>query len=224
MSRRSGFTLIEMVVVTALLLIISGITFMLFTMGTRGYRHAVARTGAVGDLHAFNRLAGRDLTMTHIYSSKSRSRDVSTSRGTARRDGVCMVGLSDWGADSSFQPATGLPKWDRWIIYYATREPEGRLVRLEFERGAPYYPLEPISNLNDWMVEDLNTLPGDTRVTTVCQNVHAFEVETDEYQRLISLHITLYNKAGKRMGSDQQIEELLEARLEVTPMNSYPEL
>lgn len=221
---KRGITLIEVIVVSALLLVISAVTFMLFTMGTRGYLHAVARTGAVGDIHTLNRVAGRDLSLTHIYSTRSHSRTVSTPRGNARRDGLCLVGMADWGADSAFETATGLPKWNRWIVYYATSEPEGRLMRVEFDRGAPFYPLEPLSDLDPWMAEDPATLPGDTRVTILCQNVHSFEVNSDEYQRLISLNLKLYNRAGKRMASEHQVEEFLEAQLEVSPMNSYPEL
>lgn len=222
--RSKGFSLIEMVVVCALLLVVMAVTFMLFRMGTRGFALGVMRAGSVGDIHAFSRMVGRDVSLTHLYSVSEEHRQVNTPDGTADRDGVCLAGLSNWSQDSNFHSVTGLPNWNRWVMIYATSEPVGRLIRLEMERPAPYYPLRPFDDLAAWMLDDLGGAPAPVRVNTLCQNVHAFRVEIAEQERLVKLRLLVKGQGPRRMTSQEKIDELLEARLEISPVNSYPDL
>jgi type II secretory pathway pseudopilin PulG len=217
-----------MIVMTLLGIVLTG-AFLIFRMGSRGFQQAVSKTGAVGDVHRVTRALERDIQLSHFYSAAVHNRLTSTSQGNFSRDGVGVAGLSNWSIDSNFEAGTGLPKWNRWIAFYATSEELGRLIRVETERFKPagsttFYPLTPLGNLSGLLSNDPVAEPGNLRVTTLCKNVRSFSAELDPYSRLVKLRLILYNAPGKRMTSEQKVEELLETEFELYPMNSYPEL
>jgi prepilin-type N-terminal cleavage/methylation domain-containing protein len=226
---RRGFSLMELIVVLSLFGLITSGAFLIFKMGSRGFQHAVSKTGAIGDIHRVTRALSRDIQLTHFYSVATHPRLVSTSEGDVSRDGVGLAGLSNWGAASNFEIGTELPKWNRWIVYYATRHEEGRFIRLEVERTKPagstsFYPLTPLDGLEGLMSNDPVNVPGALRVTTLCNDVRSFQAEIDNYSRLVRLRLTLHNSPGRRMTSEQRIQESFETKIEIYPMNSYPEL
>lgn len=229
--KRSGHTLVELIIVCFLLIFVMVGTFLLFQMGSRGFQQAVMRTGAVGDIHRLTRVVRRDIVSSHFYSVAIENRSVATPEGSLRRDGLSLAGLSSWSDADRFETGTGLPKWDRWIVLYATGEPLGRLVRLELDRPPPnsaqpdnFYPLTPLGSVAGFMADEPASVDDVLRVTTLCENVRSFQVETDPVRRLVTLQLIVHNRANRRMTSEDKVEEFLETRLELTPLNSYPDL
>lgn len=220
MSRR-GFTLIEAMVVCGMLGLVIGGAFLLFAMGSRGFHQAVSRTGAVGDIHTVMRALERDVRLTHFYSIATHGREVSGQN----RDGLTVAGLSDWSDSARFRE-DGLPRWDRWVTFYATTGLRGRMIRLETERSGSggYYPIRALGSISGFMSNDPVNLDDALRVTKLCDNVEEFRVETDPYSRIVKLHLRLFNQTGRRMTSEEVVEEFLETELEISPLNSYPEL
>ena len=203
-------------------------TFLLFRMGTRGFSRAVSESGAVGELQRATRVIQRDLRLTHFLSASDRQREVSLSSGKVERDGVAVAGLSNWAEPSNFEVGTELPKWNRWILFYADGGEKGQLHRLEIKRSrntnGSYYPLVPLGNLPKYMINDPVQLEEALRVSTLCHNLRSFGVEIDPYQRILRMTLRLNRDGVKRMTSEQKVEDSLEARFEISPMNSYPEI
>lgn len=226
--RRRAFTLIEVLVVLSMVGLVLTTAFLVFRMGSRGFQRAVNKTGTLGELHRVTRAFQRDIKLTHFYSAAAHNRTVSVSQGTVDRDGLAIAGLSDWRDPDRFEGGTGLPKWDRWVLFYATREESGRLVRLEIARNRPspgnWYPLKPFSNLPALMVQKPVELEPALRVGVLSQSVRAFSVELEPSRRLVKLELKLADQGGKRMTSEQKVEGVLETDFEISPMNSYPEL
>ena len=224
--RSRGFTLVEMLVVSTFMGLVISAAFLFFSMGARGFNQALARTGAVGEVHVVTRALERDIKLTHFYSVAIQNRVEPES--TLARDGLCLAGLSSWSDSSRFEVGTGLPKWDRWICFYATPEKVGRLVRLETERHPPsatsYYPLAPIDDVTPLMENDPVSYSESLRVGTLSSKVHSFSVQKDPYTRLIKMRLVLLNAGGQRLTSGQQIPEFLESEFELAPLNSYPDL
>ena len=74
------------------------------------------------------------------------------------------------------------------------------------------------------MINDPVQLEEALRVSTLCHNLRSFGVEIDPYQRILRMTLRLNRDGVKRMTSEQKVEDSLEARFEISPMNSYPEI
>ena len=226
--RNRAFSLSEVIVVCALMGLVMGGVFLLFHMGTRGFSRAVSESGAVGELQRASRVIQRDLRLTHFLSASERQREVTTSAGTFDRDGLAVAGVSNWAAPSNFEAGTELPKWNRWILFYASRDEKGKLYRLEMVRNPDskgnYYPIVPLGNLQKYMVNDPLELEETLRVSTLCHNLRSFRVEIDPYERLLKTTFRINKDGVKRMTSEQSVEDSLEAQFDISPMNSYPEI
>lgn len=222
-----GFTLIEAMVAISLLAIILGGSFVFFRMGSRGFFKAVNKSGAVGELQRATRVLQKDVEMTNFVSVGVHNRVTTTSKGDFSRDGLAVAGLSSWADSSNFEAGTELPKWDRWEIFYATTEDSARLYKMEIDRAHPggnYYPLEPMGNIGKYMSNDPLSVKGSTRITRLCQNVREFSVESDPLTQNVKLKLVLFNRLGKQMTSEKNVEETLETQYEILPLNTYPEL
>lgn len=210
-----------------ILAVIFGAVFFFFSMGARGFQAGLARTGAIGDVQTFSRVFKRDVGLTHFYSISVANRTAVTTRGDVDRDGLCLAGLSDWRDSDRFETGTGLPKWDRWVMFYANREDLGRLYRMEMERARPgltYYPLIPRNDLVPLMVGNPSALPDVVRTGTLCTGVHSLRFNLDAGNQMVIAELTTFTDAGLRMTSQERIEEYNESRLEIVPTNSYPPL
>ena len=214
--------------VTAMLALVFGAVFIFFSMGARGFQAGISRTGAVGDVQTFTRVFKRDLSLTHYYSVSINERQVATSRGDVSRDGLCLAAISDWNDPDRFQVASGLPKWDRWVLYYANREDLGRLYRVEMERPATslgnYYPLQPKGNLGVLMIGNPSVLPDILKSSTLCSNVHSLSFRLDHSSQSVVTELTTYTDSSLRMTSQERLEEFNDSKLEIVPLNTYPPL
>lgn len=223
-----GFTLAETIVACSLLLLVFGGAFYFFSVGARGFNLGLSQSQTLSDFQVFARLIKRDLELTHYYSVSTVSRTADTSQGTVDREGLSLAGLSDWGDDARFEVATGLPKWDRWILFHANREDVGTLFRSELERrpvaSGSYYPLRPRTSgdVLPLMIGDPAALPGVLRSQTLTRNVHSFDVALDDGHQSVEVHLTTFADPGLRMTSQERDEEYKETRVVIVPLNSYP--
>ncbi len=221
---RRGFSLLEAIVVLVLFGFAVGGLFWLFQTGSASVSHAALRQGLQSEVQRFSLKVKRDVSLTHALSFTRQARSFTTSQGqTVRRDAVAFLGLSDWNQPARFDPALGLPQWDRYIVYYATNDQDrARLIRQEIQAGAvsgvfPYFALG--SNLNN--LPDLNASVASTQVLS--QALVDFRVEP---VGSVSLDIrALFREQGlKRAGGAGVVDEALEAVLLLKARNTFPEL
>jgi type II secretory pathway pseudopilin PulG len=218
-----AFTLIEIVVVCSIFGLSIGIVFLIFAMGTRGFNQAVERTGAIGEIHAITRAVERDVRLTHFYSARVKSRNVTTEHGNTSRDGLSIAGLSNWSVPANFN-AQGLPLWDRWVLFYASTEELGRLFRLEMRRTPRGYPLKPQNGIDPLLTNDPVNNEDALRVGVLSERVESFQAELFPAQRLVKLKLRLVNNKGLLVGSQRKVDDVLETQFELSPLNSYPDL
>jgi hypothetical protein len=220
--RARGFSLLEAIVVLGLFGLVVGGVFAFFRMGTRGFYSAISKTGTVGELQRMTRVLRRDIQLSHFYSISTHFREV-TLDDTYRRDALCVAGLSNWKDEESFEVGTGLPKWDRWVVFSVTDE--GNFVRSETERTpwspGQYYPIEPMEDLPEFLEAGSSSR---LRVSQLGVGVREFSSELDFEKRLVNVQIVLEGKPGRRMTSEETTRDVLEAQYEIYPLNSYPEL
>lgn len=107
-------------------LLLLGTVFMLFAIGSRGFRTVEARQGAQNQLAAVRASFQGDLQVSHFYGIHLDSSNTIPVAGTEQpRDAISAVALSDWESRDAF----GVPDWDQWVLYRVTYEEQGQLLR-----------------------------------------------------------------------------------------------
>lgn len=223
MSRRPGFSLVEVMLAMALLsMVILGI-FGVFDLGQSAFRLMASRQ----DLQSQARTAlfpiERDTLQTALttVTLDDRAERSAVVEGTSfPRHAICMAGLDRWSDPTNFEALSGLPRWNRYLVYFATRQAGGFLVRWQVrpEAGAS----GTWSDFSQGLPDDLAmpTLPAGyelERQQTLAVNVLEFRVEPQE-QTLI-YHLKLRRRAGERLGGARPRDESFQLRLEATPNN-----
>ena len=224
---RRASSLLELLVAMGILLLISGVAFLLFGMGTRGFRVLVAQQGLESQLRRFTAVVRRELLVTHYGGVCVHTTPTAIEEGTTfDRHAVCFPGLSDWYASGAYEPTTGLPNWNRYILYYATTESPGRLFRCLIDPGAVFAagPLTAFSNNPQLYVPlDPKTVPGQVSITTLATDLLEFRVGLNLQETAIQLNLKLLdNRSNKLSGGRNQ--EIQEVNLRVTPLNTVPKL
>ncbi len=219
-----GFTLMEAVVVFfALSLITTGI-FVLFRFGSGTFHHLVLKQGLQVDAtrfsHGFSRLA----RLTHFDTVTVIPRTYVTSDGdTVRRDAVAFVGLSSWSSPSSFDPYTGLPLWDEYVVYYATTDgDQARLIRQIVSPGGTL----GISTYADLGANIDNNPANNADVVNtleVTDALYSFEVTKDSSDRTVKVRLRLRRKGARSGLGNRLVDESFEADYAVPALNTFPD-
>ena len=214
--RARGLSLLEVIVVVGLFGLVLTAVFVFFRMGFRGFHGAVSKTGTVGELQRITRVMRRDIELSHLYGFDLHVRTLDSGQ---RRDALSLVGLSNWKNEDLFEVGTGLPVWDRFITFEATDG--GHLMRYESERNPVGYPLEPMNDLEGFLP---TAESSSLRVSKLGEGVREFAGELEFEKRLVKVRLVLQAGTGRRMTTEVQANDVLEAQYEFHPLNTYPDL
>ncbi|MGE0488041.1 MAG: type II secretion system protein J [Vulcanimicrobiota bacterium] len=229
---RRGFSLLELMFAVALFSLLMIMVFAFFQYATRSFQLASVRQGIQSDgLRVMNSLQS-DLRRTaeSTITLDPRLATVTVNGTTPRRDAISLGGLYNWTDASNtdnFDPGTGQPRWNRYIVYYATRNEEGaHLYKLVLEPAPP--PIAPIAlplvDLQDASRDDpsTNVFQGSSPAfVLLAKNVQEFSLENKA--GTIQVNVTLRERRGARPNSGQGSgEEVFELMTGVRPENTYP--
>lgn len=174
------------------------LVFALLQSGARSFGITMSRSTLQGELsRALARLQGE--------VRRSSASLVSVSRDPARfnRDGVSLCGLRDWRASASYSPE-GSPLWDEYLVYYATTESPGRLLRrVDHPAGAPYTRPLPSFAMPD------NPAGSDSSV--LAQHVEEFKLAYDGGSSSLGVSLLLRRRAGLTPEGRRVNEERVQA-------------
>jgi hypothetical protein len=218
--RRRAFSLIETVLACALLAVSVAVLFSTFELGSRSFRFGTTRQGLQNSAKRVLASLDTDIRRSDFSRIATLARAM---MGGSSRDGVCLPGLSNPSAAGAFDVVTGLPRWDRYVVYYSTSEPEGgRLLRQVLQPpGAPYAsPLRSFSeasNLND---VPANNAPNVLRTQQLTDGVEQFSVRPDGRLQVLRVELLLRARGGRRPGSQKQTDESLQLVWELQPENT----
>jgi type II secretory pathway pseudopilin PulG len=219
-------SLIETIVSMSILAFIMGAIFLAFTQSSRSFRHALLRQGLQGDALKMESLFGRDVRMTNFFSVNLVSRDFTTSDGRmVRRDGLSFADLDDWVPNANFDAVTGLPLWNRYIVYYVTNDvDEGRLIRQVVDPGGPTGGL-PYGALSANIRNDPSINSNVQSTTLISSQADEFEVLLDDGTHGVRVILRLKRRGERRRsGGEQKVDETLEARYSPVALNTVPKL
>lgn len=219
MSRpKAGFSLLELLAAMAVLTLLLSLVFGSFIMATRCFYETSTRQSAETELRAIKVLLQRDLEGTSFWQVGSVSRP--TAQG--QRDGLSLVTLDDWSNNLNFDGASERPRWNRYVVWYATQEQPGRLVRQVIQPSSIPIPAS-YPNLGTNM-NDIDPLANASVLGSriLSHNVLDFEVIPRLQNGSVRVRARLYRAGLKRALSNTQVEDTLEVTMTFRPRNTWP--
>lgn len=221
-NKERGFTLLEVVAVLLVFgLIIAGI-FAVFTYSSQGFRQAVLQQGLSGEMESIQRKLSADFRASHYGTVAVVPRDTTSGGVDVSRDALSFTTLSDWSDPANFHP-TGLPRWDRYLVYYPTLDESGRLIRQVVDSGVLFAPV-PYADLALNISELPETNAGLLQSTTLSENVLSFKVETNDARQLLDVNLRLRDRGGRVAGTNRQVDETREVVFSMDALNTFPRL
>lgn len=214
--KRKGISLVELLLAMALFGLLNLLMFVALQSGTRSYGIAMSRSSLQGDLNrSLARLQGeiRRSSASLVTVAADPTRLV---QGQARH-GLCLGSLQDWRANTSYT-ADGDPLWDEYIVYYATMEQPGRLVRQTHRPpGAPYLAPMVGFSASSHMTDTPATHGFGTLV--LAQHLEEFRLRYDGGSSVLELQMCLRRRAGLSPQGNRVQEESVQANCQLRLSN-----
>lgn len=202
--------------------ILSGLLLLVFGafgMATSLFQDTEVRQGTENQLRSIKLLLQRDLELSDFWLMSIAPR--STADGD--RDALCVSALSDWADPVRFDSTTDRPRWDRRVVWYATREPDARLYRQVVEPGGvlsgPYADLT--SNLSEVNPEGNQDVVY-SRILS--RGVRNFRVTNRLQNGTVTVDLKLLAEGRRRPNTATKTQENLEITLVFQPRNTFPKI
>jgi len=224
--RPRAFSLLEVILAILILSVGLGISFSLFSRGTRAFRLGDARQSLANDarrsvLALLPSLRVGDSSTLEVIDA---GRNCLNDKGqTVERHAYSLAGLGRWDNPANFNLNNADIYWDRYQVVYATTLPRGDLILQEYQPapGPPYSdPLPGFSGASHLANDPaLNTGARSTRV--LCQSVDEWKILFDPDSQTMRLTLRLAARGGKKSGGSE-IDQRAEASVLVRLENSGP--
>jgi prepilin-type N-terminal cleavage/methylation domain-containing protein len=217
MVKKRGFTLLELIVAMGILGLLIIALFEVFDFGSKAFREANIRQNAQGAMtRAYSVLRG-ELRRSHFRSISVVERATNVDDVEVRRDALSLGGLKDWHDPANYDELNGVPKWNRFILFYGTMD--GKLVRttVDLDNGdpspVPFFDLDPERYLKD--DPSINT-GYQTGYRVISDSLEEFACTLYPGTDTVRVQCTLVQDRYRREKSLSQFE------LEVFPQNTWP--
>lgn len=199
---RRAFSLPELVLAIALFGLVSLLVFSMLLNGTRSFNIAMSRSTLQGELNrSLARIQGevRRSSVSLVSLVQGPDRQL----GLLSREGICLSALRDWRSPASYDPS-GTPLWDEFVLYYATMQTPGRLLRRTFHpAGSPY--TAPMTGLT------LLDQPGGSETAVLAQHLEEFKLRYDGGAGVLEASLLLRRRAGRTPQGQRVNEERVQA-------------
>lgn len=215
-STHRGFSLIEIMVSSTILIFLMAAVFFAFDFGTRAFNESNTKQNAQAEVTKLYMRLRQDLRQTHFRSVSAVPRTFTVTSGDVRRDAVCFTGVRNWKDPASFDEVNGLPKWDRYVLFYGTQQ--GHLVRTNIDPEYPDFSPAPFDGLNEveFMSDNpLNNIALQTSYSIISRSLHSFEVELDPSRDMVLVRCLMKQTTGHKV-------ESVELKFDISPQNTWP--
>lgn len=224
-----GFSLLELVICFGIFSLLSLVALGILVFGAQGFHQVVYEQGSQTDLRRIMASLQRDLTSTHHRSLTLIDRD---SAAGYPRDAICLASLDSWSDPGNFDRYLR-PRWNRYIIYYATLEQKGknqagRLIReVCSPNGAPTGAFEFSTFLTSpgyFLVEGPALQNRDVKSQILSDRLWKFELSNDLVTQSISLRLALRNPPQNTATGTEREMHTMEVLQEIKPANTWPQI
>lgn len=222
-----GVSLAELLIALGMLSGLLLITFTAFRMSTQVFSEGTVRQSAEQQLRVIRLLLERDVDLTSFWYASVVAR--TQTADNANRDALSLVGLSDWNASSLLPMANNQrPAWNRYVVWYATEEEKGRLVRQVVEPDSslkpPDYLKAPYADLDNNIKDNPDSNNNVTSTRYLSEGVVDFKASQRLENGTITINLKLLNHGQARGVSLDKVQNHLEAKWVFLPKNSWPRL
>ncbi len=214
----------ELLIAAVILGLLLALAFGSVTMVTKLFNETELRQSAELQLRSIKLLLERDLELTDFWMTNSLSRGPTGDMGS--RDALAVTTLSDWQAPSRYDGVTGRPLWDRYVVWYATQEEPGRLIRQVVAPGGGGLTLtEAYQDLSSNLSEISPEGNRDVLVTRyLSEGLESFRVTPRLQNGTVQVQIQLRSEGGRRAQSMERATENLELTLTFRLRNTWPKI
>ena len=209
----------ELVISMALL---SGLVILLFSafeLGTRIFRDTSVRQSSENQLRNIKVLLERDINLTNFWYCNTVSRP--TADGS--RDALALSSMDDWRDASSYDTVTLRPLWNRYVVWYATNGPTGKLYR---QLVAPSVPsggfIAAYGDLSTNINSDPDTNSDVVYSRLLSEDVIDFATSTRFQNGTITATIRLQATGNARAATLEKTEDNLQVTFTFQPKNRWP--
>lgn len=217
MRHSRAFTLLELLIGMAVLGLLIITLFQAFDFGAKAFREATTRQDAQGaTTRAYTVLRG-DLRRSHFRSISTVERATTVEEEEVRRDALSVGSLRDWQDTASYDSLNGVPKWDRYVLFYATMD--GKLVRTTVDLDSPDFSPTPFYDLDPhrYLQDDPSTNTGyQSGQRVLCENLLEFRCSLQPAHDTVQVQCTLLQKRDQRRMGRSGFE------LDIFPQNTWP--
>lgn len=211
----SGFQMVELLISVTIFVLVVGLCFYAASAGFRIFAHTTSRQSLQRDSRAIFTWLQRDVGLSNLIRCHSVQRD---NLGD-RRDALAVAAMDSWQQPIATD-SLGLPRWDQLVVYVATREPQGRLLRQEFTPTIiPLQPSNVVSMLGSAIGGTLNS--EDQR--RLSGSVKSFSVELSEARNRAVFDLILTEITVDAGGGRPRVESL-QVQTTIFPRNTWPRL
>ncbi|MCA9778439.1 MAG: type II secretion system protein [Candidatus Eremiobacteraeota bacterium] len=217
---RRGFTLIETLITLAVFSLLLVLIFGTFSMSTSIFQDTDVRQSTEIQMKSIKLLLQRDVELSDFWFMNSVSR---VQGDSTYRDALSISTLGDWDNAAEFDATTGRPTWSRYVVWYATQETPGRMIRQVVDGGGaaltgPYADLS--ININETPGSNANVLYS----RTLSDRVKDFRVDTRLQNGTVEVKLRLESRGAGRPNSMQRTVDNLELTLTFRPRNTWPQI
>ena len=202
---RRAFSITELVLSLALFGLISLLVFSMLLSGARSFTVVMSRGTLQSELsRILARLQGEvrrsSASLVSVVGGADREVDGQS------RHGICLSSLKDWRSPASYDDE-GAPLWDEFILYYASLQTPGRLLRHTYHpAGAPFsQPMAGLSAATHLLDQ------GDGETAVLAQHVEEFRLVYDAGSAVLEGSLKLRRRAGRTPEGNRVNEERVQA-------------
>lgn len=211
-------TLVTLSVLSLLLVVIFGT----FGMATSIFQDTDVRQSSENQLRSIKLLMERDLELGDFWLLNTMNRPIADP--PTSRDAFAIGTLADWDNPAQFDSVTGRPSWNRYIVWYATQESSGKMVRQVVEPPGGAVLTAPYANLGANLNDDPDLNAHVLYSRTLSERLRNFQVEAAPQNGTLKATIGLQTTGAKRPNSQQNTMENLELTLVFLPRNTWPKI
>lgn len=221
---RGGLSLIELLVGLTILSLLSALSFQFFAYGLRSFQRLVAQQGLETQLRRSLVALRRDLSLTNGHAvARITDRRVSLDGRDFDRHALCFPARSDWRAPGAFEPVTGLPVWDRYLLYQATMAEAGELMRIQLDPPGGPFAAGPLADFTQnptlYLQANPSLIPHLERGQALASGLLEFVLTASDSPQDIHLNLKLLERHSGPGGS-----RMKEIDVQITALNTYPQI
>ncbi|MBT9587348.1 hypothetical protein IV102_28665 [bacterium] len=237
--RSRGTSLLEAVLGMAILAILSGLAFSIFSWASTMFALSSVRLELQGEIRRVNSALRRDILGSCYTSVVNHPVTVTVSQHppdllptvNVQRDAICFAALTDIHKPASYDKDVGLCKFDVWTVYCPYTDPTNpnlcKLIRYRVSPHAPSISQLPMADFygstSSLWPNPANLVAGS--VHTYSDRIRSFAIVPNLGDQTLEVKIALQGKLGHVSTSPRRTTaEIVESSVLLKAENTWPKL